>query len=204
MSNKNSVSSRRRLAPDERRRQLIEVARSLLQQRPGGSISTADVAEAAGVTRALVHRYFHGIDELRLAVAADMAGRAGSVLTVGPGTPVRERVRHNVAAFLDGIEASREVWLSTMQSERARTTDHPAEILRRAMLERMLDNNADLVEDTPWTRLCLQAYIGSSDAICREWVLGRATREQAEAILIDSLLHMLTEVIPGGGPALQS
>jgi AcrR family transcriptional regulator len=202
MSNKNLSSSRRRLAPEERRRQLIDVARSLLQQRPGVSISTADVAEAAGVTRALVHRYFHGIDELRLAVAADMAGRTGSVLTVGPETPVQERVRHNVGAFLDGIEASREVWLSTVESDRPRTADHPAEILRRAMLERMLDNNSDLIDDTPWTRLCLQGYIGSSDAICRQWVRGHATRAQAEAILVDSLLHTLTAVIPGGDPAI--
>lgn len=197
MSN-NPSSPRRRLAPEERRRQLIDVTRSLLQQRPGAPISTADVADAAGVTRALVHRYFHGIDELRQAVAADMAGRAGAMLTVGPGTPVQERVRHNVRAFLDGIEASREVWLSTMESDRPRTADHPAQILRGAMLERMLDNNSDLIEDTPWTRLCLLGYIGSSDAICRQWVLGRATREQAERILVDSLLHTLTEVIPGG------
>ncbi len=127
-----------------------------------------------------------------------MAGRAGAVLTVGPGTPVEERVRHNVGAFLDGIDASREVWLSTMESERPRTVDHPAEILRRAMLERMLENNSDLIQDTPWARLCLLGYIGSSDAICRQWVLGRATRAQAERILVDSLLHTLTEVIPGG------
>src|ERR1700744_5041120 len=99
MSN-NPRSSRRRLSPDERRRHLIAVTRSLLQDPSGASISTADVAQAAGVTRALVHRYFHGIDELRQAVAADMAGRAGAVLTVGPGTPVPERVRHNVGAFL--------------------------------------------------------------------------------------------------------
>jgi AcrR family transcriptional regulator len=174
------------------------VTRELLARRPGVPISTADVAEAAGVTRALVHRYFHGIDELRQAVAADMAGRAGAVLTVGPGTPVQERVRHNVGAFLDGIEASREVWLSTMESDRARTIDHPAEILRRAMLERMLENNSDLIEDTPWARLCLLGYIGASDAICRQWVLGHATRDQAERFLIDNLLHTLTEVIPCG------
>jgi AcrR family transcriptional regulator len=199
MSNKSSLSTRRRLAPEERRRQLIDVTRSLLEQRSGVPISTADVAEAAGVTRALVHRYFHGVDELRQAVAADMAGRAGAVLTVGPGTPAKERVRHNVSAFLDGIDASREVWLSTMESERPRATaEHPAEILRRAMLERMLENNSDLIEDTPWARLCLLGYIGSSEAVCRQWVLGRATREQAERILVDSLLHTLTEVIPGG------
>jgi AcrR family transcriptional regulator len=200
MSN-NSHSPRRRLAPEERRRQLIDVTRSLLQERSGAQISTADVAGAAGVTRALVHRYFHGIDELRQAVAADMAGRAGAVLTVGPGTPVQERVRHNVGAFLDGIEASREVWLSTMEAERPRTAeDHPAEILRRAMLARMLANNADLIDDKPWARLCLIGYMGTSEAICRQWVLGHATREQAERILVDSLLHTLTEVIPAGGP----
>jgi AcrR family transcriptional regulator len=201
MSN-NSRPRRHRLAPDERRRQLVDVTRSLMQERSGAPISTADVAEAAGVTRALVHRYFHGIDELRQAVAANMAGRAGAVLTVGPGTPVQERVRHNVNAFLDGIEASREVWLSTMQAERSRTAeDHPAEILRRAMLARMLDNNSDLIADTPWARLCLTGYIGASEALCRQWVLERAGREQVERILVDSLLHTLLEVIPAGDPA---
>ena len=202
MSTNSSSERRRRLAPEARRRQIIEATRGLLEQRHGAPISTADVADAAGVTRALVHRYFHGIEELRQAVAVDLASRAGAVLTVGPGSPVQERVRHNVAAFLDGIEASREVWLSTLDSERSRTAnDHPGQILRNAMLARMLANNADIIQDTPWSRLCLLSYIGSSDAVCRQWVLGTATRHQAEHILVQTLLHTLTVIIPQGEQA---
>jgi AcrR family transcriptional regulator len=116
------------------------------------------VADAAGVTRALVHRYFHGIEDLR-----------------------------------------REVWLSTVESERSRTADdHPGQILRNAVLQRMLANNADIIDDTPWSRLCLLSYIGSSDAVCRQWVLGHATRSQAEQVLVRTLLHTLTVIIPQG------
>lgn len=193
---------RRRLPPEARRRQIIEATRSLLEQRRGAPISTADVAQAAGVTRALVHRYFHGIEDLLQAVAADLASRAGAVLTAGPGSPIEERVRHNVNAFLDGIEASREVWLSTLDSERSRTAeDHPGQILRNAVLQRMLANNADIIQDTPWSRLCLRSYIGSSDAACRQWVLGNATRSQVEQVLVQTLLHALTVIIPHGEQA---
>lgn len=190
---------RRRLAPEARRREILEATRALLQERPGASISTADVAEAAGVTRALVHRYFYGIDDLRQAVAAELASRAGAVLTAGPEAPVRERAAHNVRAFLDGIDANREIWLATLNSEHPRMADaHPSQILRNAMLERMLANNADIIQDTPWSRLCLQGYIGNSDAICRQWALGHATRDQVEQILIQTLLHTLTVIIPAG------
>lgn len=50
--------------PDARRRQIIDAARQLISECGDAAISTADVAKAAGVTRALVHHYFRGIDEL--------------------------------------------------------------------------------------------------------------------------------------------
>ena len=197
-----SSAPRRRLTPDARRREILEATRTLLQNHPGAQISTADVAEAAGVTRALVHRYFHGIDDLRQAVAAELASKAGAVLTAGPEAPVQDRVTHNVKAFLDGIDANREIWLATLDSEHARMADdHPSQILRNAMLERMLYNNSDIIQDTPWTRLCLQGYIGNSDAICRQWILGHTTRQQVEQILTQTLLHTLTTIIPAGEPS---
>ncbi len=58
---------RQRLSPELRRQQIIDAARSLFAERPLDQVSTADVANAAGCSRALVHNYFT-IRELFLAV----------------------------------------------------------------------------------------------------------------------------------------
>ena len=98
----------RRLPPDARRRQIIDAARQLISERGDAAISTADVAQAAGVTRALVHHYFHGIAELLDAVTQQLAASlAAASLGAGTEIPVQQRVPHNVVAFLDMIEANR-------------------------------------------------------------------------------------------------
>ena len=67
----------RRLAPDLRRNQIVQAARALFAERPYVSVTTADVAQAAGVARSLVHHYFGGISGVFLAVVSDGAARSG-------------------------------------------------------------------------------------------------------------------------------
>src|SRR5215472_17201003 len=103
------------MSPDARRRQIIETARRLISERGDVGISTADVAEAAGVTRALVHHYFRGIDELLDAVTQQLLTSVEDLgLTAETGAPVQERVPHNVAAILDMIAANRDIWLAAL------------------------------------------------------------------------------------------
>jgi AcrR family transcriptional regulator len=189
----------RRLPPDARRRQIIDAARRLISERGDAAVSTADVAQAAGVTRALVHHYFHGIAELLDAVTQDLAAGLASV-SLGAGTeiPVQQRVPRNVAAFLDMIEANRGVWLAagTARTPANGTSPGPAP-LREAALEQILANNTDLIADTPWARLCLVGYLAFGEAIARHWLLGQASRRDAQRALTDTLLHLLLETIPG-------
>src|SRR5438094_22259 len=105
-------TSRRRLSPEARREQILTAARALFAERPYATVTTAEVAAAAGVTRSLVHHYFGGIRELFLAVVAQGADALTDVRTAGPETPLDERLAHNVAAGLDVIEANRETWLA--------------------------------------------------------------------------------------------
>lgn len=192
------MSTGRRLTPDARRQQLIDTTRALLNERADASISTADVAAAAGVTRALVHHYFGGIDELRQAVALDIARNAGSILSTGPGGPVADRVRANVNAFLDAVEANGEAWFATLGTDADTNPTAAGQALRQAILRRIIDNNAGVIHDTPWTRLCLTGYMSFSGAVCRQWIRGQNTRAEAEHALIQTLLHLLLDTIPNG------
>ncbi len=187
----------RRLDPEARRRQIIQIARQLFAER-GRDVSTADVAAAAQITRALVHHYFPGIDALRDAVAMEIAESAATMLARAPDRAIEQRVRHNVNAFLDAVEANRYAWLTTVGADGGSQT--PAgRTLRKAILERMLANNADTIEDTPWARLCLTGYMGFTDAVLRHWILEHGSRAEAQEALTETLLHLLTHTIPTGG-----
>ena len=95
--------------------------------------------------------------------------------TEDPGHPVQQRVPHNVAAFLDMIEANRGVWLAAVAAGTGTNGARPGpDLLREAFLERILANNTDLITDTPWARLCLAREVAFSEAIARRWLLGEA------------------------------
>jgi AcrR family transcriptional regulator len=187
----------RRLTPDARRRQIIDTARRLIRERGDAGISTADVAEAAGVTRALVHHYFGGIDELLDAVTQKLVESVVPAgLGAGTGTPVQERVPRNVAAFLDMIEANRNIWLTSLAADPGpNSASSRLAPLREKLLEDILANNCDTIADTPWARLCLAGYVAFTETVGRRWLLGEASREDAQRALTDILLHLLLHTI---------
>ncbi|WP_327364715.1 TetR/AcrR family transcriptional regulator [Streptomyces sp. NBC_01296] len=66
---------RRRLGPDERRAQLLSVGAQLFAQHPYEEVLMEDVAERAGVSRALLYRHFAGKQELFAAVYRQASDR---------------------------------------------------------------------------------------------------------------------------------
>jgi AcrR family transcriptional regulator len=188
--------SARRLPPDARRRQIIDTACRLISERGDAGISTADVAEAAGVTRALVHHYFRGIDELLDAVTQQL------LATVLPtsfdaGTPAQERVPRNIATLLDMMEANRNVWLPALAADTGpNNASSRLAPVREALLEGILANNSETIADTPWARLCLTGCLAFAETVVYRWLLGEASREDAQRALTDTLLHLLLHTIP--------
>ncbi|MCX5612781.1 MULTISPECIES: TetR/AcrR family transcriptional regulator [unclassified Streptomyces] len=66
---------RRRLSPDERRAQLLAVGARLFARYPYDEVLMEDVAEQAGVSRALLYRHFAGKQELFAAVYRQASDR---------------------------------------------------------------------------------------------------------------------------------
>lgn len=63
--------AKKRLAPADRRRQIVRVASALVAARGPDGARIPDVAAAAGVTRAIVYRFFPSREALLVAVLAD-------------------------------------------------------------------------------------------------------------------------------------
>jgi AcrR family transcriptional regulator len=189
------AEQRRRLAPDARRRAIVHAARGLFAERPYGEVTTGDVAQAAGVARSLVHHYFGGIRGVFLAVVSDGAGALAEVRTAGPETPLDERLAHNVAAALDVVAANRETWLAVAAHGPAAPDPEIRAIAELAVnhsVDRALEVNADVLDDTPATRLALRAFHAFSTEATLAWLTGPATRADVEALLATTLRDVVT------------
>ena len=164
------------------------------------------MAEAAGVARSLVHHYFGGIRGVFLAVVAEGGAELADVRTAGPETPLDERLAHNVAAGLDVVAAQpRDVARRRRARGRPRRPRAPrvVEAATARSVERALEVNADVVDDTPAARLALRCFHAFSTEATRAWVTGAATRAETEALLVAALRGLLLETIPAleRGPA---
>src|SRR4051812_42937869 len=103
----------RRLAPDDRRGQIVETATRLFGERGYADVSASDIARAAGVTPALVTHYFGPKREIYLAVVDRMRAVAADSDPASRGLPIEERLRHDLDGWLDWVGANRELWLAT-------------------------------------------------------------------------------------------
>ena len=188
-----STTTQRRLAPEVRRSQIVDAARTLFAERPYGTVTTADVADASGVARSLVHHYFDGIRGVFLAVVAEGGAALADVRTAGPETPLDERLAHNIAAALDVVGANRETWLAVTLGGQGHDPEirSISDFVMERSIDRALEVNSDIISDTPATRLALRCFHAFSREATLAWLTGRVTREEIEPLLVASLQDLL-------------
>jgi AcrR family transcriptional regulator len=189
----------RRLAPGDRRQEIVDAARRLFAMRPYSSVSTAEIAEQAGVARSLVHHYFGGIRGVFLAVAAEGALRLNDARTAGTELSFEARTAHNLAAHLDVIADNRETWMALVgQPVDPTDADIAALVLaaRERAVEITLEANRDVVADTPQARFALRCFSDFTIAATRAWLLGERSRDETEQLLLTTGRLLLTTVIP--------
>lgn len=193
------ISRGRRLSPGARRDQILAAARTLFAERPFTSVTTADVAEAAGVARSLVHHYFGGIRDVFLAVVAQGGAALADVRSAGPETPLDERMRHNVVAGLDVVGANRETWLAVAGHGEVLADPDVRGLVQMASernVQRTLEVMSDVIDDTPSARFALRCFNAFATEATRAWLTGERTRQETEALLVATLRSLLLDAIP--------
>jgi AcrR family transcriptional regulator len=198
-STKPAVPRGRRLSAEARRQHIIEAARGLFAERSYTSVSTRDVAEAAGVARSLVHHYFGGIRGVFLAVTAQGGAALAELRTAGAETPFEQRIAFNVSAGLDVIAGNRETWLAAI-GQSSEVADPEIRALVDAAIEhnvdRTLELNSDLIADTPTARFALRCFNAFSTEATRAWLVGERTREETQALLVAAFRELVQRTIP--------
>ena len=193
--------ARRRLDPDERRAQILACAIDMFGERPYAAVSTAELAQRAGVARGLINHYFGNKRDLYLAVVRRMVTLPRPSRMVMPTGTDRERVDASVSWLLDVIGEHGSTWVKVIGHEGIGDDPEVQRILDEAddaAAERLLDmvslNNS---RHSAELRAFVRVYGGMVKVAGREWITrGTLTREQVHALLADALFTLITISFP--------
>lgn len=192
-----------RLEPDDRREQILACAQRMFAQRGVDAVSSAEIARAAGVSRALVNHYFGGKRELYLEVVHRM-------MDVPPvpvpeyvvGASVEDRVADSVEGWLELLQRNAETWLAATGLA-ATVGDADLESIIDQSRERAVDRIIEvcglgpLVRQHAEVRAVLRGFSGMAEATTREWLQsGRLTRKQVHVLLEGALLMIIRDLVP--------
>ena len=96
------AESRRRLSPDDRRNELLALGAEVFGQRPYDEVRIDEIAERAGVSRALMYHYFPDKRTFFAAVVRAEGERLFEATNTppDPGQSLFEQVREGVLAYV--------------------------------------------------------------------------------------------------------
>ncbi|WP_282693335.1 TetR/AcrR family transcriptional regulator [Streptomyces sp. CC208A] len=189
----------RRLSVEERRGQLLEAALGLFAHRAPEDVSLDDVAEAAGVSRPLVYRYFPGgkqqLYEAALRSSADALHRCFAEPQEGPPTVRLGRVLDRYLDFVDGHDAGFSALLRGGSVVETSATTAIVDEVRRAAAEQIF---LHLGAERPGRRLgmLVRTWIAAVEAASLIWLDEGKSPSASE--LRDGLVDQLVAVLVAG------
>jgi len=192
------TATRQRLAPAQRRQQIIDAARALYSDRPYDDVSTSELADAAGVARGLINHYFGDKRELFLAVMRESILMPERPLSGLEGRPIKERARLTMDWILDAATTYGQAWVA---ASGAANLHGSSDI--QAIVDEADDRAARLVldalglPDDPRLRARLRPTAALTKSVCREWLQrGTFTRDEALDLLTASVLLFVQKELP--------
>jgi len=195
MSSEDKAQPRKRLARDERRRQLLDVAWQLVREEGTEALSLGRLAEQAGVTKPVVYDHFETRAGLLAALYQDYDARQSQMLARaldGCEATLSERGRVIAAAYVDCVMSQgRE-----MPGVSAALAGSPEmEALKRTYEQPFLDKcRAALGEFAPSGAIGaagMRLLVGAADALSQAAAAGELEAGQAKAELQAAIIAMV-------------
>ncbi|MEV5435370.1 TetR/AcrR family transcriptional regulator [Streptomyces sp. NPDC052682] len=163
----------RRLSVEERRSQLLAAALSLFAHRAPEDVSLDDVAEAAGVSRPLVYRYFPGgkqqLYEAALRSAADDLRHCFDEPREGPLLPRLSRALDRYLAFVDQHDTGFSALLQGGSVVETSRTTAIVDGVRRAAADHIL-SHLGVARPGPRLRMTIRMWITAVEAASLIWL----------------------------------
>lgn len=134
------------MSGDDRERAILDVARSLLKERPLSEISVDDLAAAAGISRPTFYFYFSSKEAVLLTLLDAMVAQAKQVRD----RALEEAGEDPVRGWRAGIEAFYETWQSNFEllrsAEQARAASPQIDALWSRVINELVAEAAAAIE----------------------------------------------------------
>jgi len=188
------TSTRRRLSPEQRRKQLLEIGARLFAERPYDQVWIEEVAERAEISRGLLYHYFPTKRDFFAAVIRAESSRLPQLADADPTLPVAERLNAGLDLFLHYVETHEHSYRAVHRGAasadpdiRAIVRDSNAELERR-ILANLGPNN----HDTELLHVAIRGWLAFTITTCLDWLDRRTiTREQLGQLCARTLLGAL-------------
>ena len=191
--------TRTRLAPDQRREQLLDLGVQLLAVRRVEDLSIDVLAEEAGISRGLLYHYFSGKRDFHLAVLRRMADEVIALTAPRGQGGLADQLAGSLAAFVDFVSVNHEAYAAFVGAAQGGDRDYHRiyEEARDALTGRIFEvadekalRELGLV-DTPAVRLMVRGW----SALVQEVVL--AWLEDPQGVSRSELLGSLSGALVG-------
>jgi AcrR family transcriptional regulator len=187
------VAVQRRLGPELRRENVVEAAERVFAALPYEDVTMDAVAEEAGISRALLYRYFPGKPALFASVYRRAAERLLDGVQLRPNASLEAQIAGGLDAHLDYFVANRNTVLAANQTL---ATDPVVQDIITAELGALRDRIADAAGLDQLARQRLSAIVISWLAfvrvLCVQWLADEQfTREEVRALCMDALTAIL-------------
>ena len=195
-----SSTTRVRVSPAERRKQLLEIGVRLLGTRSLDDLSIELLADEAGISRGLLYHYFGNKQAFHVAVVRKAVEDVYEITAPpGSGDPLTQ-LQASLGAYLDYVVDNHAGYLSLVRAasggnEELRQIHADAQ---RALSDRLFDKARALDEstiiDTPATRLLARAWAALVEDAVLAWVEDPAglSREELLARLAGALVPLVS------------
>ena len=190
----------RRLAPGDRRRQILDTTRQLLDVKHLVEITVEEAARLAGVSPGLVFHYFGSQIGFRRALAEEAAAELLAQLAPDPALSHVQQLRGALDRFIVWAEEHPRLYIAVTSNGNPDAREVHEAVLD-AVSGWILGIAADIgVEVTSAVTLVVSGWIAFTEKVVQGWLADpRPAREEIAGLCESSFYHGLQIVIPDPG-----
>ena len=180
-----------RLENDERRRRLLALGTRLFTEHAYDEISMAQIARAAGISKALLYHYFPSKQDYFMATLAGGAEELRARIEPDPALPPAQALTEALDAYLAWIEDNADAYAKLFRSAAGVPEVRDlVEGVRTATARRILDGLG--AASNPRARTAVHGWLWFMDGACLDWIAQRdLTRAELHGLLLDTLAGAL-------------
>lgn len=196
------VRRRIRLDNDERRAQLLALARTAFSDRAYDDVSIDDLARVAKISKGLLYHYFPTKRDLYVAGLREIAEELVTAVTsIPPDLAPIDRARAGIDAYLDHITRHARAFVSLMRGGIGSDPEvaDVIESVRRRLFETFLKDVpfASVLAGDPKFAIAVRGWIGFVEGASIDWCENpRLSRVELRELLTQVLLEIMRAVAP--------